>query len=60
MNFQNPTFLWALLLLAIPLVIHLFNFRKFKRIAFTNVQFLKEVKEETQSKSKIKQYPNKP
>ena len=54
MEFVNPSFLYGLLAIAIPIIIHLFNFRKFKRIAFTNVQFLKEVKEETQSKSKIK------
>ena len=54
MEFVNPSFLYGLLAIAIPIIIHLFNFRKFKRIAFTNVRFLKEVKEETQSKSKIK------
>ena len=54
MEFVNPSFLYGLLAIAIPVIIHLFNFRKFKKVAFTNVQFLKEVKEETQSKSKLK------
>ena len=54
MKFVYPEFLFALSAISIPVIIHLFNFRKFKRIIFTNVRFLKEVKEETQSKSKLK------
>ena len=54
MNFLYPTFLFALSALAIPIIVHLFNFRKFKKIYFPNVRFLKEVKEETQSKSRLK------
>nr|MBA3901205.1 BatA domain-containing protein [Bacteroidota bacterium] len=54
MKFLFPTFLFALFAIAIPIIIHLFNFRKFKKIYFTNVKFLKEVKQETQSKSKLK------
>lgn len=54
MNFLYPTFLLALSALAIPIIVHLFNFRKFKKIYFPNVRFLKEVKEETQSKSRLK------
>ncbi len=54
MNFVFPTFLFALTAVAIPIIIHLFNFRKFKKIAFTNVRFIKEVKRDTQSKSRLK------
>ncbi len=54
MNFLYPTFLFALSALAIPIIVHLFNFRKFKKLYFPNVRFLKEVKEETQSKSRLK------
>jgi hypothetical protein len=54
MNFSNPAFLFALSAIAIPIIIHLFNFRKFKTIYFSNVRFLKEVKQETQAKSKLK------
>lgn len=56
MNFLFPTFLFGLLAIAIPIIIHLFNFRKFKKIYFTNVQFLKELKEQTNSQSKIKEW----
>ena len=42
MSFLYPGFLFALTAIAIPVAIHLFNFRKFKKIYFSNVQFLKE------------------
>lgn len=54
MKFAYPEFLYALIAIAIPIVIHLFNFRKYKKIYFSNVEFLKEVQQETQSKSKLK------
>jgi len=46
--------LWGLTTLAVPILVHLFNFRKFKKVMFSNVNFLKEIKLETQSKSKLK------
>lgn len=54
MRFINPGFLFALSLIAVPIIIHLFNFRRFKKIYFTNVKFLKDIKEETTSRSKLK------
>jgi hypothetical protein len=54
MHFVYPGFLFALSLLSIPVIIHLFNFRRFKKIYFTNVKFLKDIKEETTSRSKLK------
>lgn len=54
MRFVYPEFLFALSLIAIPIIIHLFNFRRFKKIYFTNVKFLKDIKEETTSRSKLK------
>lgn len=56
MNFVYPTFLWALTALSIPILIHLFNFRKTIKIYFSNTRFLKQVKEETTQKRKLKQY----
>ncbi|WP_316749558.1 BatA domain-containing protein [Pedobacter gandavensis] len=53
MNFLYPGFLFALLAIAIPIVIHLFNFRKFKQVYFSNVQFLKEAKEQNSSRDKL-------
>jgi len=54
MEFLKPGFLYALAALAIPIIVHLFNFRRFKRIAFTNVRFLKEVKQQTQNHDRLK------
>ena len=54
MNFVYPQFLWGLLALSIPIIIHLFNFRRTRKIYFSNNYFLKNVKEATTSKLKIK------
>jgi len=54
MQFIFPAFLTALAVLAIPVIIHLFYFRRFKRVYFTNVRFLKEVKEETSNRQKLR------
>ncbi len=54
MQFVFPTFLYALAALAIPIIIHLFYFRRFKKVYFTNVRFLKEVKEETSARQKLR------
>jgi hypothetical protein len=56
MSFVYPSFLWALLALAIPIIIHLFNFRKTTRILFSNTRLLQQVKQETTQKRKLKQY----
>ena len=54
MSFVNPLFLVALSALVIPIIIHLFNFRKFKKIYFTNVRFIAEIKQETKKRSQLK------
>ena len=55
MAFLYPWFLWSLVLVAIPVVIHLFNFRVYKPVYFSNLDFLKDIKEASESKSKLKQ-----
>ncbi|XHR97577.1 BatA domain-containing protein [Mucilaginibacter sp. UC70_90] len=55
MYFLYPAFLFALLSLAIPIVIHLFNFRRYKKVYFSNVQFLKEVQEQQASRRNLKE-----
>jgi hypothetical protein len=56
MSFVYPSFLWALTALSIPVIIHLFNFRKTTKIYFSNTRFLRQVKQETTQKRKLKQY----
>lgn len=54
MHFINPFYLFGLLAIAIPIIIHLFNFRRFKKVYFTNVRFLKEVEISTKKQNKIR------
>ncbi|WP_448520645.1 BatA domain-containing protein [Rhodoflexus sp.] len=54
MSFLYPSFLWALALVAVPIIIHLFNFQRPKVIYFTNVAFLREVKSVATSRNRLK------
>ena len=54
MQFLYPGFLWALLALAVPIILHLFYFRRYKKVYFSNVKFLREVKEETSARNKLR------
>lgn len=54
MNLLYPEFLWGVLAIIIPIIIHLFNFKKFKTEYFSNINLLKEVKLETKNKSTLK------
>lgn len=54
MQFVHPSFLWALGLLAIPIIIHLFKFRRFKTVYFSNVAFLKQIQQESTNRNKLK------
>jgi len=53
-QFLFPAFLSAIAVITVPIIIHLFYFRRFKRVYFTNVRFLKEVKEETSNRQKLR------
>jgi hypothetical protein len=55
MHFLYPAFLFALVSLAIPVIIHLFNFRRYQKIYFSNVQFLKEIQEQQASRRNLKE-----
>lgn len=55
MTFANPSFLWGLLALGIPVLVHLFNFRKTIRVYFSNTRLLHQLREETTQKRKLKQ-----
>lgn len=54
MTFVYPQFFWAFAFLAIPVIIHLFNFRRYKKIEFSDVRFLKQVNEQTKRSSNLK------
>jgi len=54
MQFLFSGFLWTLALLAVPVIIHLFYFRRYKKVLFTQVRFLKELVEETSHRNKLR------
>jgi hypothetical protein len=56
MQFKYPEILYALLLLLIPIFIHLFQLRRFEKVAFTNVAFLKKVVLQTRKSSRLKKF----
>lgn len=54
MHFKHPEILFFLFLLIIPILIHLFQLQRFRKEAFTNVKFLKEIELETRKSSRLK------
>jgi len=56
MQFKHPEILYFLFLLVIPILVHLFQLRRFKKEYFTNVRFLKELSIQTRKSSKLKKY----
>lgn len=54
MQFLYPSFLWALTALSIPVILHLFYFRRYKKVYFSNLRFLREVKEETSARNRLR------
>ena len=56
MQFKHPEILYALFLLLIPIFIHLFQLRRFQKVAFTNVAFLKKVTIQTRKSSQLKKW----
>lgn len=53
MSFIYPLFLWAGAALAIPIIIHLFNLRRYKTVYFPHTRFLKDLKLHSQKQSKV-------
>jgi len=56
MHFKNPEILYFLFLLIIPILVHLFQLNKFKKVAFTNVAFLKKIQLQTRKSSQLKKW----
>src|ERR1700741_1833923 len=56
MSFLFPSFLFALFAISVPIIIHLFNFRRYKRVHFSNVSFLQALQLETRKRSRIRQW----
>lgn len=55
MSFSSPLFLLGLLAVAIPIVVHLFNFRRYRKVYFSNVDQLEQLQSETRRQSNLRQ-----
>jgi len=55
MSFINPSFLWAMFAVSVPIIIHLINFRRHKTLYFSNTSFLNDLRKETRTRTKLKQ-----
>lgn len=55
MIFTAPLFLIGLVAVAIPVVVHLFNFRRYKKVYFSNVERLEQLQSETRKQSTLRQ-----
>ena len=56
MEFLYPNMLYALFALLIPVVIHLFNFRRRKTVYFSNTSVLKTIEQENSKTKKLKHF----
>lgn len=54
--FKHPEYLFFLFAIAIPIIIHLFSFRKYKKVYFHNLQLIKKIQiEQNSTKSKLRE-----
>lgn len=56
MIFANPVFLWGLLALLIPIAVHLFNFRRYRKVYFSNVDRLSAIRNESRHQSTLRRW----
>ena len=55
MILSSPLFLIGLVAVAIPVIVHLFNFRRYKKVYFSNVERLEQLQSETRRQSTLRQ-----
>ncbi|MBQ1409330.1 MAG: BatA and WFA domain-containing protein [Bacteroidales bacterium] len=55
MSFASPLFLIGLVAVAIPILVHLFNFRRYRKVYFSNVDRLEQLQSETRRQSTLRQ-----
>ena len=56
MIFGAPLFLWGLLALAIPIAVHLFQFRRYRKVYFSNVDRLESLQTESRRQSNLRRW----
>ncbi len=55
-RFINAEYLWLLTLILLPIIIHLFNFKRYKRVYFSNVKFLQQLVVRNRKKTRLQQW----
>ena len=56
MTFLNPSALWGLLALAVPVLVHLFHFRRYTTVYFSDVRLLSQMEEQRSTRSNLKRW----
>ena len=56
MLFSHPAMLWGLLAILVPVAIHLFNFRRYRKVYFSNVDELADLLTESRSRSNVRRW----
>ena len=56
MLFSHPAMLWGLLAVLIPVAIHLFNFRRYRKVYFSNVDALSELQHESRRRNELRRW----
>ena len=51
-QFLHPVFLYGLLLLAIPVLLHLFSLKRYKKVYFSNFNFLEALQKQKKNSSR--------
>lgn len=54
MFFENPGWLWAATSAIIPLILHLFELRRYKKVVFSDIRFLKQIEDKNRSQKRLK------
>ncbi len=55
MTFLNPLFLWGLCFTLIPVIVHFFDFRRTKRVLFSNILFLEHLNQDNIPRNRIRE-----
>lgn len=53
-HFLHPEFLYGLTILAIPVILHFFSFKKYKKVYFSNFNFLQSLQQQKKNSSRLK------
>jgi len=56
MSFLSPFFLWGLLAVSIPVILHFINLRRPKKVAFSTLAFFKRLEQSTIKRIKLKRW----